>query len=125
MIRLHPTRLPLVLAYMAVMFLLSTLPSRALVQLGLTGSLADALHVPLYAGLALTTLFAVEGRGWLRIVATALVCLGFAFLDEWYQGFIPGRVQSLDDLVSDAAGTAIGIALGEGLRAVRVPWEGS
>jgi hypothetical protein len=117
-IRVHPLRALLALAYMASIFALSALPGRALAGLGLWAGLADLLHVPLYAGLALVTILALEGRLWLRVAITAATCLLFALTDEWHQTFVPGRVFAAADLRADAVGVALGISLREGWRIV-------
>ncbi len=119
MIQVRSARVPLVVAYMAGIFLLSALPGSVLAQLGLRAGIADALHVPLYAGLALVTLLSLEGLLWLRVGTAAAVCLAFALSDEWHQSFVPGRRFSMGDLGSDALGTAIGISLCEAWRVVR------
>ncbi len=119
MIRLRPSRVPLVVAYMAGIFLLSALPGSMLAEFGPRGGTADALHLPLYAGLALVTLFALEGLLWLRIGIATAVCLAFALSDEWHQSFVPGRQFSIGDLGADALGTALGISLREAWRVVR------
>lgn len=118
MIRVHPVRAFLALAYMASIFALSALPGRVLAGVGLWSGLADLLHVPLYGGLALVTILALEGRLWLRVAITAATCLLFALTDEWHQTFVPGRVFANADLRADAVGIALGISLREGWRVV-------
>jgi len=118
-IRLRPARVPLVVAYMAGIFLLSALPGSMLAEFGLRAGTADALHVPLYAGLALVTLLSLEGLLWFRIGIATAVCLVFALSDEWHQSFVPGRRFSMGDLGADALGTALGIGLREAWRVVR------
>ena len=117
MIRVHPRRALLALAYMAGIFSLSALPGGVFGGT-LRPGLADLLHVPLYAGFAWVTLVALEGRLWLRIALTCAGCLAFALSDEWHQSFVPGRVFSVADLGADAVGVAIGISVREGWRAV-------
>ena len=124
MIRVRAARAPLVVGYMVGIFLLSALPGTMLAQFGLRAGIADALHVPLYGGLALVTLLALEGTLWMRIGGTAALCLAFALSDEWHQSFVPGRRFSMADLGSDAVGTALGISLREGWRLARAPRPG-
>jgi VanZ family protein len=58
------------------------------------------------------------------VVLTAVICLAFAVMDEWYQASVPGRIAALGDVAADAAGIALGIALREGLRPVVLAWKG-
>ena len=118
MIQVRPARVPLVIAYMALIFLLSALPGRVLTEFGLRGGTVDALHVPLYAGLALVTLLSLEGLLWFRIGIATAICMAFALSDEWHQSFVPGRHFSMGDLGSDALGTAVGVSLREAWRVV-------
>jgi VanZ family protein len=115
-IQVVPWRMILVAGYMALMFAVSAVPGRWLQKTGIHWTMFDLLHVPLYAGLALVTLYAVKGgTGW-RIALTAAICVAFAFSDEWHQSFVGGRVMSLDDVGADALGIALGIHLREGFR---------
>jgi VanZ family protein len=75
---------------------------------------ADKLvHVLLYGvlawlvGRAEPTLAVVRRRAVLTIVA--LAC--FAALDEWHQGFVPGRAASRADWAADVVGAAAGLTL--------------
>ncbi len=112
MMRVIPIRVLLPLVYMCGVFLLSSIPARELHRWGLTTLLANLAHVPLYAGLAWATLWAVQGPRGLRILWVALVCLGFALTDELHQNFVPGRVVSLVDVGADGIGIGLGIAVG-------------
>jgi VanZ family protein len=97
---------------MAGVFFLSSLPGAQVRRLGLSALLLDFAHVPLFAGLAWATLWAVLGPMLLRVVWVAALCLAFAVLDEWHQTFVPGRVFSGWDLAADALGLGLGIAVG-------------
>ena len=49
----------------------------------------------------------------------ALLVVGlaaFGAIDEWHQGFIPGRFPDAADAVADAAGSAAGIVAASALR---------
>jgi VanZ family protein len=107
----------LVLAYMAFVFGLSSIPGREVSRLGLSGLLVDAAHVPLFAGLAWVTLWSLQAPRALRIAAVAGACMMFALTDEWHQAFVPGRHFSVVDIGLDAAGVALGVAIGEWLGA--------
>ena len=116
MIRVNPMRTLLVAAYMAGIYLLSATPGRQLTALGLPAWFFEFGHVPLYAGFAWVTLWALEGGLLLRTALTAAVCMAFALSDEWHQSFVPARVFSFADLGADAVGVALGITLREGFR---------
>jgi VanZ family protein len=112
-IRVLPGRASLVLLYMAGIFALSSLPGRELARFGLSAYLFNAAHAPLYAGLALTTLWALLGPTGPRCVLVAAIVMAFAISDEWHQAHVPGRFFSLADLWTDALGAGVGIALHE------------
>ena len=46
-----------------------------------------------------------------RFAALLAGLVAFAVLDEWHQGFIPGRAASVDDILADAAGLVVGLLL--------------
>lgn len=106
--RLSSRYAALTLAYMAVLFWLSSLPGSA------TGpdtagwrAASNASHVPLFAGLALCLALAFAAwphrarAGWVLGIGAA-----YAALDEAHQAFVPGRTTSLGDLALDLAGVA-------------------
>ena len=115
---IRPFRGLLALLYMAGVISLSALPGRTVSRWGLSAYQLDLLHIPLFAGLALVTLWALEAP---RVQRAALVLLGitlFAGVDEVLQLWVPGRVASFADFARDALGAVIGIALTEGVRPV-------
>ena len=112
MIRLIPIRVVVPLVYMCGVFFLSSIPAPELHRWGLTTFLANLAHIPLYAGLAWATLWAVQGPPATRLLWVALACVGFALTDEFHQNFVPGRVFSLEDVGADVIGIALGIAFG-------------
>ncbi len=112
MIRVLPLRLLVPLLYMGAVFYLSSLSARELQRWGVTTLLANLAHVPLYAGLAWATLWAVVGPLGPRLACVGLGCLAFAVTDEFHQNFVPGRVFSLGDVGADALGIGLGIAVG-------------
>ena len=124
MIRVLPGRAGVALAYMLAVLLLSSLPGRELARLGLSLSLLNMGHVPLFAGLAWVTLLAFVGPARVRVPLTVGLCLLFAVLDEWHQSFVPGRVAALGDVLADAGGIALGIVLREGVRPVVLALKG-
>ncbi len=46
-----------------------------------------------------------------RLVLTWFLCVVYAISDEYHQAFVPGRSSDWRDVLSDAAGTAAGLAL--------------
>ena len=40
-----------------------------------------------------------------------LMGVGYGALDEWHQGFVPGRDASVGDWVADSAGVILGLVL--------------
>lgn len=105
-----PWRAALALVYMAGIVWLSSLSGDDLVRLGLTALPSDVGHVVLFAGLAALTLWSLVGPGLRCGLIAFLICLSFAATDEWHQRFVPGRIPSLDDVVSDSIGIVLGLA---------------
>jgi hypothetical protein len=124
MIRVVPGRAAVAVGYMLLLLFVSSLPGREVARLGLSMFLLNLAHVPLFAGLAWVTVSAFVGPARTRVLLTAVICLAFAVMDEWYQTSVPGRVAALGDVATDAAGIALGIALREGLRPVVLAWKG-
>lgn len=62
------------------------------------------IHVGMYAGLGWHAARAA-GVGFPLVAGI----LGFAALDEWHQGFVPGRSGDVGDWVADLVGGALGI----------------
>ena len=112
MIRLVPARAAVAALYVAIM-LAATLSSGARIDaLGIPPGLLDAGHVPLFAGLCLVTLWAVEAPLAGRMLGVAVFCVLFAAADEWAQRFVLGRVPQLADFAADLAGVGLGLAIG-------------
>jgi VanZ family protein len=102
-----------VVAYMAVLFFLSSQP--VLPGASLTPDWVQ--HGIAYAGLGLVTLRAVAGGRLAGVVAgTAvvawLIAAGYGVSDEIHQSFVPDRMADLRDVVADAIGAALGVGLG-------------
>ena len=109
-------RLLLPLAYMAGLLLLSSVPGDQ--TEGPVGQLfqwvepqwQNLLHVPLYAGLAASWLWALARHpmhGLTRLSVALLVTLLWAALDETYQISVPGRYSSLTDMALNALGACL------------------
>lgn len=98
---------------MGAIYYLSSLPGNELATWGLSSFLFDLAHAPLYAGLTLVTLWALVGPIAARLLLVGALVGAFACFDEWHQSFVPGRVFSWSDLVTDGFGIAVGMALHE------------
>ena len=122
MIRVNSGRALFAGAYMAGIFVLSSLSATEIARLGLPAGLLDLGHVPLFAGLAAVTLWALVGPRWHCAAAATLLCGLFAITDEWHQVWVPGRVPALADLVADGVGIVIGVAL---VTALPEGWRGA
>ena len=70
------------------------------------------IHFLMYFGLSgLMTRWFVAARPYLRAAATAVaIAMVFAAVDEWHQGFIPGRSPEFADWVADSIGAMVGAA---------------
>jgi hypothetical protein len=106
--------------YMVGIFALSALPEFSLKRLGLPVSVLNMGHIPLYAGFAGITLWALVGPRLRCIAAAMILCAAFAISDEWHQSFVPGRVADVEDLVADGAGIVLGLAI---VAAIPASWR--
>jgi VanZ family protein len=93
------------ISIMAIIFILSSIPSREMPSFGFWDSLVKKSgHFIGYGLLALALWFAVKWNGkkvWLVLLITFL----YSISDEFHQSFIPGRHASLlDILLFDTAG---------------------
>ena len=113
-------RILLPLAYMAGLFLLSSVPGDdpevagaggAILQ-WLTPQWQNLLHIPIYAGPAASWLWALAGRPrhtWLLLAFVLTVA--WAVFDESYQTTVPGRYGSVTDLALNVIGASLAVAL--------------
>ena len=71
-----------------------------------------AAHMTEYFILAITVAFPFYVYGvrgiWLLLIA-GVICVSFAGLDEYHQGFVKGRGPSLKDVLIDSVGVGFGI----------------
>lgn len=111
----------LALAYMALIFALSSVPGIPLPEddgglyVALPPTLQNLLHIPLFAGLAglwQRALWKPVPRPRYRDLLAILITVGYGILDEWHQSFVPGRTSSLSDLGLDTVGAVIGVVVG-------------
>lgn len=118
--RVIPARGLVALLYMAGVLAVTALPGRSLSRWGLTRYDLDLLHIPLFTGLALVTLWAIVGPRAQRALLVFTGIVLFAGIDEFLQRWVPGRVASFADFARDALGIAIGIGLSELFRPVAI-----
>ena len=111
------------LLYMVGVISLSALPGRQVARWGLTAYQLDLLHIPLFAGLALVTLWAIVAPRALRALIVLLGVTLFAGGDEILQLWVPGRVASFADFARDGLGAVIGVALSEAMRPVAIAFK--
>jgi VanZ family protein len=100
-----------VLAYMALIFWVSSMPQPPDLPVGLSELSDKALHAIVYAGLAALMVRALAG-GWLRrltisasLIAVALTT-AYGVTDELHQYFVPPRQMDPRDLLADALGAS-------------------
>ena len=98
-----------VVAYMAVIFALSSMTRLAELPGGMTDKWAHFLE---YAGLAALTVRALAGGRWAEVrgpavVGTLLIAVTYAFSDEVHQLLVPGRHFDLWDVAADATGACV------------------
>ncbi len=94
--------------WVAVLFFLSEWESPGIEFIAVHDSV---VHFSLYTVLGLTLAWArVRGA---RYHHGVFLVLGIVFgvLDEFHQGFVPGRTPAISDVFADAAGVIIGYAL--------------
>ena len=90
---------------MGVIFWFSNQPGNAITNFGPWDLfIKKGAHMVGYGGLAIAAYIAT-GRYWLAWLIAVL----YAFSDEYHQTFIPGRNGTLDDVLIDAFGAAVGL----------------
>ena len=114
-------RLLLPLAYMTAIFALSSIPDTETPANALESALRwvspelqNLLHVPLFGGLAWCWHWGL--RSWMkqeqwRLGAALALTLAYAVLDEIHQLYVPGRFGSLTDVVLNAVGAVLALAV--------------
>jgi VanZ family protein len=110
-------------AWAAVIFTLSSFPNPPGPRV--TEPRAVVAHVVFYAVLgylAVRWLAAWRGTAGLPVAAAAwLLAVAYGISDEVHQAFVPNRHASALDVLADAAGAALGVALGTRHAARQVP----
>jgi VanZ family protein len=92
--------------------------------------LHNGMHVVAYAALAGSWLLAllhggvVSARMTRAMAASFLLSVAYGAVDEWHQSFVRGRVCSISDLMTDAAGAMLALlVLRSQLGAGRLSWQ--
>jgi VanZ family protein len=99
---------------MAIIFFASATPGSDLPKFGSWDFLAKkGGHMFGYALLALAYLRAIGGKMGSRtqLLSSLALAILYACSDEWHQRFIPGRTSSITDVLIDATGAVIGLAI--------------
>jgi VanZ family protein len=105
-------------SYMLVIFIMSSIPgnsgllTRGVLSTILIPTVQNLLHIPLFGLLAILWIIAFKrysfkDRSCLTWAVT--ISMGYGFLDEIYQHFIPGRHTSLTDIFLNLVGVFVGI----------------
>jgi VanZ family protein len=106
-------RILLPTAYMVCIFLLSSIPGNTpdsiptFVLSLIPNSIQNLLHIPLFAGLSFSWIWAFNPphiKAHQKSAALLLICISFAMLDELHQLNVPGRYASVSDLILDTIG---------------------
>ncbi|MES9965319.1 MAG: VanZ family protein [Candidatus Sedimenticola sp. 20ELBAFRAG] len=101
------------LLWMGVITLFSHQPGSSIRTVTwLSPQMTDLLHIPSYAMLTFLAWMGTREKfpGFATAVTGVLLgILAFALLDEWHQSFIPGRTQSLSDIVNDLIGASVAL----------------
>ncbi len=107
------------LAWALVLFGLSELRSVPAALEPLTRIPPLLIHVMVYTALGLTLAWARlrtgkggRGRGVGRHAPYLALGIVYGALDEWHQGFVPGRTPSVLDWLADVTGVVIGYGVG-------------
>lgn len=84
----------------------------SLLVLHLPPLVQNSLHIPVFAGLAWSWVWAL--RGWhehqaRRLAVAFLITASYAALDEWHQSFVLDRTASSADFVLDLTGALLGL----------------
>jgi len=98
---------------MAAIFYASSLPDLSALPGGISDTVGHFAGYALLGALLLRALSGARASGATAAVAwwAWLASVAYGLSDEGHQFFVPGRSPALDDLVSDAAGAAVAIAV--------------
>ena len=82
--------------------------------MGLTPTVQNLLHIPLFGLLSYLWLNALTKNGCLgkkKLIITIIITLGYGLLDEFHQTFVPGRYGSLTDMLLNIVGIITGTVI--------------
>jgi VanZ family protein len=102
-------------AWMAVIFGLSSLPGSAVP--GTYGSLAHFIEYAVLGALLLLSLPRAV-RPWATLATAVAIASFYGITDEFHQSFVPGRVPDVADWAVDTAGALAAVLVLEGVRRV-------
>jgi VanZ family protein len=74
------------------------------------------VHLLVYAGLAVVLVRALSGGRWAGVtpatsLQAAMMTIAYGVIDEWHQAFVPGRHADARDVLADAVGAALAVAV--------------
>ncbi len=106
-------KVSLVLSWMGMIFVLSSLPAKSF-PAGTTNFEEILAHIFLYAVLSFLIYQAVlsfrpKTELWKIIFFSLAITILYGISDEYHQGFVPGRYVSFSDLGFDIFGAAVGV----------------
>jgi len=98
---------------MAVIFAASSVPHLDTTSSGISDK---TLHVWTYGALGALLVRALAGAAWTGVTSRVaglawVIAVAWGALDEWHQSIVPGRSLSSRDLVADAIGAALAVAV--------------
>lgn len=98
-------------ACMAAILALGSEGGRLFRTSGFQGHWLDVAHVMGFALLGALAALSLSGPRLRTALIAVAICLAFALVDEWHQGFIAWRGRSFSDVGFDLLGIAIGVSL--------------
>lgn len=98
--------------YMYLIWYLSSMPSDAIINTGLSfdNSIKEAMHIIEFAFLYLLMVFSMLAKDsltWKKNVAAAVFSIIYGFTDELHQFFVPDRSATVVDLIKDTFGVVV------------------
>ncbi|MCS6862451.1 MAG: VanZ family protein [Abditibacteriales bacterium] len=101
----------LTLAYMGVIFYLSSSPHPPTLSFPLRDKLGHALAYLVLGALLCRTLWETARGQWQTFVASVVIGVGYGGLMEWYQSRLAYRSCEWGDMVANALGVMMGVTL--------------
>jgi VanZ family protein len=102
-----------VIAYMAVLFYVSSLSTLPTPPAGITDKHEHFVAYGVLGALVLRALAKGEWRGirWTTVLGAIVISSLYGVSDEFHQRFVPGRTYEILDMVADAIGSATAAGL--------------